>query len=259
MFTDSHFHLDHFALKGTIPDLLSASEDAQVTRMVAIGGSDDANRLALDTAKAHPDVLWSTAGYDRDLCIHWGGDTSVLRPLLDDPKVVALGECGIDYFHKENPADAQKELFGAMLDLAVEVRKPVIVHSREADEDTLAMLTEFSARWPDADRPCAVLHCFTGSKEFASALLDLNLMISFSGILTFRNAAEIRDVAAEIPEDRLLIETDSPYLAPVPHRGQRNQPAFVPHVAECLAEVRGTTPEEIGTVTTANAKRFFSF
>jgi len=258
MFTDSHFHLDHFALKGTIPDLLAASEEAQVTRMVAIGGSDEANQLALDTAQAHSDVLWCTAGYDRDLCQHWGGDTTALRPLLDDSKVVAVGECGIDYFHKENPADAQQELFGTMLDLAVEVRKPVIVHSRDADEDTLSMLKAFSARWPEADRPCAVLHCFTGSLDFAHALLDLNLMISFSGIVTFKNAADLREVAADLPDDRILIETDSPYLAPVPHRGERNQPAFVPHVAACLAEVRGTSPEDIGHLTTANALRFFS-
>lgn len=258
MFTDSHFHLDHFALKGTIPDLLQASAEAQVSRMVAIGGSDEANQLALDTADAHPEVLWCTAGYDRDLCQSWGGNTDNLRPLLADPKVVAVGECGIDYFHKENPADAQKELFGTMLDLAVDFQKPVIVHSREADEDTLAMLKDFSARWPDADRPCAVLHCFTGSQDFADELLELNLFISFSGIVTFKNAAEIREVAAKVPADRMMIETDSPYLAPVPHRGQRNQPAYVPHVAECLAEVRGTTPEAIGEITTANALRFFS-
>jgi TatD DNase family protein len=225
--------------------------------MVAIGGSDEANALVYQTVKAHSEVMSCTAGYDRDLCTTWNGDVEPVRTLLAQPEVVAVGECGIDYFHKENPPENQKKLFAAMLDLAIEFQKPVIVHSREADEDTLAMLREFSNRWPVSDRPCAVLHCFTGSKTFAHALLDLNLMISFSGILTFKSAADLREVAATIPDDRLLIETDSPYLAPVPHRGKRNEPAFVPHVAECLAELRGVSAEDIGNLTTQNAKHFF--
>lgn len=257
MFTDSHFHLDTFARKGAIADMLAAAEVASVTRMVAIGGDDEANALALDTAKAHPGRLWCTTGYDRDLCRDWDGDLSRLRPFFDELEVVAVGECGIDYFHKDNPPEDQKRLFGAMLDLAVEVGKPVIVHSREADADTLDMLTDFSNRWPLADRPCAVLHCFTGSLEFARKLLDLNLMISFSGIVSFANAANLRKVAAELPDEALLIETDSPYLAPVPHRGRRNQPAYVSHVAACLAEIRDTTPEALGENTTRNANRFF--
>lgn len=257
MFTDSHFHLDTFALKGTLDDMLSAAAEARVDRLVAIGGGDEANALALDTAKAHPGRLWCAVGYDRDVCSDWDGDTSRLRSPLSEPEVVAVGECGIDYFHKHNSPEDQKRLFGAMLDLAVEVEKPAVVHSREADADTLGMLSDFSRRWPRPDRPCAVLHCFTGSLDFARALLDLNLMISFSGIVGFANAADLREVAAVLPDEALLIETDSPYLAPVPHRGQRNQPAYVPHVAACLAEVRGSTPEAIGELTTRNAIRFF--
>lgn len=257
MFTDSHFHVDHFELKNTVPDLVTAARDASVTRMIAIGGSDDANLRALRTAQSHPGLIWATAGYDRDLAPGWNQDLSTLTPLFDHPEIVAVGESGIDYFHREIDPAAQRRLFEAMLDLALRVRKPVIIHSRDADDDTLALLKPFAERWPLPHRPCGVLHCFTGSTDFAAKLLDLNLMISFSGILTFKNAADLREAAATIPDDRLLIETDSPYLAPVPHRGQRNQPAWVPHVAACLADIRHTTPDTIGTLTTANACRVF--
>lgn len=258
MYFDSHFHLDHFHLKQDVAGMLERAADAGVTRMLAIGGSDAANDLARQTAMAYPRQLWCSAGYDRDLAPGWDGDLSRLRPLLALDQVVAVGECGIDYFHNTGSPAEQKRLFGAMLDLAVAFGKPVIVHSREADADTLEMLTAFCRNWPDPARCPAVLHCFTGSKDFAAALLDLNLMISFSGIVSFNNAADLREVAAMIPDDRLLIETDSPYLAPVPHRGKRNEPAFVPHVAEVLARVRDCTPEVIGQLTTANACTFLN-
>jgi TatD DNase family protein len=258
MYTDSHFHLDHFALKGTVEETLRMATEAEVRRMIAIGGSDEANDLALQTAIAHPGTLWCTAGYDRDLCQSWDRDLSRVRALLTRNEVVAVGECGIDYFHKDNPPQAQQDLFAAMLDLAVEFKKPVVVHSRDADADTLSMLRDFSQRWPETDRPCAVLHCFTGNQTFAHALLDLNLSISFSGIVTFKNAADLREVARTIPDDRLLIETDSPYLAPEPHRGERNQPARVVHVAACLAELRNTPAEEIGHLTSVNAATLFA-
>ncbi len=256
MYTDSHFHLDHFELKGIVPDMIAEAREARVTRLIAIGGSDEANALALKTAKAYPGAVWATAGYDRDLAPGWNRDVSRLQETLAHAEVVAVGESGLDYFHKQIDPAEQKTLFEAMLALSVQSAKPMIIHSREADEDTHAMLTEFSRHWPEADRPCGVLHCFTGSAEFARNLLDLNLMISFSGIVTFKNAADLREVAKIIPEDRLLIETDSPYLAPHPFRGERNRPALVPHVAACLAECRQTTPENIAETTTQNAIRF---
>lgn len=258
MYFDSHFHLDHFALKENIPDMMAQAALADVSGLLAIGGSDDANRLASETAAVYPGRMWCSAGYDRDLAPGWDGDLSRLRPLLTEQQVVAVGECGIDYFHNTGSPTEQKHLFGAMLDLACEYQKPVVVHSREADADTLDMLRAFSRNWPDPRRCCAVLHCFTGSLDFAKALLDLNLMISFSGIVSFNNAADLREVAAVIPDDRLLIETDSPYLAPVPHRGKRNEPAFVPHVATVLAKVRDTMPEVIGQLTARNACTFLN-
>lgn len=257
MYTDSHFHLDHFHLKGTIPELMANAADAGVTRLIAIGGSDAANTLALDTAAAYPGRLWATAGYDRDLAPGWDGNTQTLLQHLQQPGVVAVGECGLDYFHHQIDPAAQRHLFAAMLDLALQTGKPVVVHSRDADADTLTLLREFSARWPHPDRPCAVLHCFTGGKAFAFDLLDLNLIISFSGILTFKNAADLRDTATALPLDRILIETDSPYLAPVPYRGERNEPRRVPCVADCLATLKQTTPEAIAAATTRNAIHFF--
>jgi len=257
MYTDSHFHLDHFALKGAVPELLENARGAQVTRLVAIGGSDEANALALDTARTCPGEVWATAGYDRDLAPDWDGDVSRVREALAQSEVVAVGESGLDYFHKNIAPAPQRALFAAMLDLAVESGKPMVIHSREADADTLDMLADFSKRWPHPERPCGVLHCFTGSAGFARALLDLNLMISFSGIATFKNAADLRAIAAWVPEDRLLIETDSPYLAPEPHRGERNEPRRVPAVAACLAEQRGVTPETLAQQTTQNAIRLF--
>lgn len=256
MYFDSHFHLDHFAAKEIIPEMITRAEEAQVTKMLAIGGSDEANKLAFTTSLEYPGKIWCSAGYDRDMAPGWNGNITQLRELLGKPEVVAVGECGIDYFHNTCTPDEQKRLFGAMIDLAVEFKKPVIVHSREADEDSLEMLTELSQKWTDKNRSSAVLHCYTGSVAFAEKLLELGLMISFSGIVTFKNAADLREVATMVPDDRLLIETDSPYLAPVPHRGKRNEPAFVPHVAEMLAETRKISQEEIAALSTRNACSF---
>jgi TatD DNase family protein len=144
------------------------------------------------------------------------------------------------------------------LDIAAGLGKPVVVHSREADEDTLRLLADYAARWPRTDAAPGVLHCFTGSLSFARRLIDLGFMISFSGIVTFKNADALREVAAEVPDERLLIETDSPYLAPVPYRGKRNEPAYVLEVARLLAELRGCELETLAAYTTANALRFFS-
>ncbi len=258
MYTDSHFHLDSFFRRNEHEALLQRALDAGLSKMVAIGGSDAANALAAEQAALHPDTLYATAGYDRDLCQDWDKSLSKLRPLLAQDEVVAVGECGIDYFHKENPPEAQKELFAAMLELALEFGKPVIVHSREADADTLAMLKPFSERWTQ-DRPCAVLHCFTGGIDFARELLDMNLVISMSGIVTFKRSEALREVAKQLPLERLLIETDSPYLAPVPYRGKTNEPGFVPQVAKCLAELFEKAPEEIGEITSRNAASFFGW
>ena len=171
--------------------------------------------------------------------------------------VVAVGEIGLDFHYAPETAEAQVALFRGQLAQARELGLPVIVHSREADAETLSELRAHAAAWTGAPERIGVLHCFTGGRAFAEALLNLGFHISFSGIVTFRNADVLREVAAAVPAERLLMETDSPYLAPVPMRGQANEPAFLVHVAETLASVRGCPVDEIARVTTANAQRLF--
>ena len=257
MWWDTHFHLDSFDKKGMIPELLQSAAEADVTRMTAIGGSDEANALALNTAKSFPDQLVCSVGYDRDMATGWDQNTSNLESLIHQPKVVAIGECGLDYFHTTENIPEQHTLFEANLELALQCKKPVVVHSREAEDDTLAVLQNYSNAWKEPDRPCAILHCFTGDTAFAKKLIDLNIMISFSGILTFKNATQIQEAATALPDEVLLVETDSPYLAPVPYRGERNQPAYVAEVGKKLAEIRNQSAETIASLTTQNAARTF--
>jgi TatD DNase family protein len=252
---DTHAHLDAFAESGELDAVLERAARAGVSRTIAIGGTPAANALAVSLPRRYPGRVWAAAGLDRD---QLNRETSVegVRRCLGEPGVVAVGEIGLDYHHGPDTAEAQRRLFSTLLDLAAETGRPALIHSRDADEDTLRLLAPFVARWRGAG-PAAVLHCFTGGRDFASRLLDLGLMISFSGIITFRNAGELRAVARFVPEDRLLVETDAPYLAPEPHRGGRNEPAFLREVAAMLAKIRNDTPERITHITTLNAERTF--
>jgi len=256
MFIDSHVHFDDFVEDGTFSAVLERAQEAGVGRMVAVGGSSKANQLALKLALEHPDCISATAGYDRDQA-PLNPDMDELRSLLSNPVVKAVGETGLDYYYTPATAAAQKKLFAANLALAAEFRKPVVVHTRDADEDTLAILKDFSNAWKDDRGRLGVLHCFTRELDFARKVLDLGLYISFSGIVTFRNADMLRKVAGYVPNDRLLIETDAPYLAPVPKRGKRNEPAFVVHVANELAEQKVCSVECISELTAANARALF--
>ena len=253
---DSHLHFDSFVEKDRLDDLLQNAEEAGVTRITAIGGSIDANALAVRLAGEYPERIYASVGFDRDEAGK-EVDGSLLRKQLTCPGVVATGETGLDYHYGSDTAADQKKLFQLNLEAAAAVGKPVVVHSREADEDTLGMLKDFTAAWSgDPSRP-GVLHCYTGDIAFARHLLDLGMMISFSGILTFRNAERLREVAAFVPEDRMLIETDAPYLAPVPYRGKRNEAAYVVEVGRKLAEVRGTGEQDVAALTTRNALFLF--
>lgn len=256
MFFDSHVHFDGFVEDGSFDEMIELAAKADVGEMVAIGGSSAANELSLRLAGEYPERIYGCAGYDRDLATE-APDLSELRERVANPLIQAVGETGLDYYYTPETAEAQKKLFSENLALAAEFSKPVVVHSRDADADTVALLKDFAMAWKgEPDRP-GVLHCFTRDKAFARKILDLGLLISFSGIVSFRNADPLREVAKYVPSDRLLIETDSPYLAPVPMRGKRNEPAFVVHVAKQLAEVRGGSIESIADLTTANARRLF--
>jgi len=227
--------------------------------MIAIGGDHAANHYAVRLASAHPDNLRATVGYDRDEA-GTGYSVDALRALLDeDSCVVAVGETGLDYHYSADSAEQQKALLADMLSLARERRLPVVIHSRDADEDTAALLGEHADLWEgDPDR-LGVLHCYTRGVAFARRLLDIGYYISLSGIVSFKNAGELRVVARMVPVDRLLIETDAPYLAPVPVRGKRNEPAYVRHVAEAVAQARDCAVDEIAEMSWQNASRLFGW
>jgi TatD DNase family protein len=257
MFFDSHVHFDRFSADGSLPTVLEQAEEAGVCQMMAVGGMAPANELAYSLAQKYPNRIYASAGYDRDEALE-ELDFSALRLFLQDPLVKAVGETGLDYFYKADTATAQKKLFAEHLALAVEFNKPLIVHSRDADEDTLAMLADFADAWKGDAAQKGILHCFTRDLSFARKVLDLGLLISFSGILTFANADPLREVATYVPIDRLLIETDAPYLAPIPKRGNRNEPAFVVHTAKQLAQLKELPLESLAKITTQNARAVFA-
>ncbi len=254
LYYDTHAHFEGSPLETVA--LMERAEAACVGRIVAVGGSASLNAGALAAAQAYPERVRLALGFDRDQATSATPEVYVetLRRLAAAQPLAAVGETGLDFHYLPETAEAQGALFAAQLRLADEWALPVIIHTREADEATLRVLDE--TPWRGAGLR-GVVHCFTGDKAFAAQLLERQLAISFSGIVTFRNADMLRESAAFVPEERLLIETDTPFLAPVPKRGQRNEPAFVAHVAECLAQVRGTTAEAIAALTRENALRMF--
>lgn len=257
MFFDTHVHFDGLGKGEDLGAVLARARAAGVTRMIAVGGAPEGNALAVEMAGRHGATLSAAVGYDRHCAtLDLAGDD--LDSLLDRRDcVVAVGETGLDFHYEPETRDQQKALLGRMLDKARARLLPVIVHSRESNDDMLGLLAEHVRLWKGPSDRLGVLHCFTGEEGFARSVLDLGLYVSFSGILTFKNADSIRKAAGIVPDDCLLIETDSPYLAPVPCRGQKNEPALVRHVAECLARVRGCSVEKIAELTMANAKRLF--
>jgi len=229
---------------------------AGVDRMIAVGGSPEANQSAVEIARKYPAHVRAAVGINRDQAeADWPADE--LTALLAAPEIAAIGEIGLDFHREQQTRNAQLELFERMLAIAGERGLPVIVHSRAAEAETMALLEQHVRKWTDSQDRIGVQHCFTGSRAYAERLLALGFFISFSGIITFKNAADLREIAASIPEDRLLIETDSPWLTPEPFRGQPNEPAHVRRVAETLAEVRHCSLAEIAAVTFRNAERLF--
>lgn len=251
MFTDSHCHLDFPGLVEQLPDILNRMKAAQVSRALCISVQleDFPNVLAL--AENH-DNLWATAGVHPDYEDITEPSVEKLLELADHPKVIGIGETGLDYFRLKGDLEWQRQRFRVHLRAANACKKPVIVHTRAAGDDTLRILAEENVQGCGG-----IIHCFTETLEFARKALDLGMYLSFSGIVSFKNAADLREVAKFAPMDRILIETDSPYLAPVPHRGKTNEPSFVPHVAKVIAQEKGVAVEEIGVQTSLNFDRLF--
>lgn len=264
MFVDSHCHLSFPELSSQLPQIRQAMADAGVDRALCICTTLEEFESVHALAMAH-DNFWATVGVHPD---NEGVTEPTVQALLERaarPRVVAIGETGLDYYQMEerkggrSVADMewQRERFRTHIRAARLAGKPLVIHTRAASQDTVAILKE-EGEDGSAGSAGGVFHCFTETAEVARAALDLGFYISFSGILTFKTAAELRDVAAFVPLDRLLIETDSPYLAPVPYRGKTNNPSYVPYVAHQLAQLRGMTAEAVGEATSANFERLFS-
>ncbi len=252
MFVDSHCHLDFPDFSDRLDAVLEnmRAHDVAAAMCISVTMADFPKVLAL--ARAHPN-LWATVGVHPDYPDDETPQAEALAALADDPKVLAIGETGLDYFRLKGDLEWQRERFRTHVRAARIAGKPLVVHTRAASADTIRILRE-----EGADVVGGVMHCFTEDWETADAAIELGFCISFSGIVTFKNAEPLRQVAARVPDDRLLIETDAPYLAPVPHRGKTNEPGWVRHVAQRLAEVRGTTVERIGELTTDNFLRLFN-
>ena len=264
MFTDSHCHLTFPELAGDMARVRAEMAAARVTRALCISTTME-EFPRVQALAAQYDNFWATAGVHPDSENVHEPDVDELLDALRLPKVVAVGETGLDYYQMaerkggRDIADMawQRDRFRVHIRAARQAAVPLVIHTRAASQDTLAILKE-EGEDGGAGSAGGVFHCFTETREVARAALDLGFYISLSGIVTFKNARELHEVAALVPDDRLLIETDSPYLAPVPYRGKTNTPAYVPHVASRLAELRGTTTERIGEITSANFTRLFS-
>jgi TatD DNase family protein len=241
--TDTHCHLyDPRSPEGT-DGVVESARAAGVHRMITVGCDEATSRTAIEIASRYDDV-WATVGLHPHEAKH--GVASIV-PLLDAPKVLAVGECGLDYYYEHSDRDSQRVAFAEQIRLAHERRLPLIIHTRDAWDDTFKILD--AEGLPDS----TIFHCFSGGPDEARRCLDRGAYLSFSGIITFKNADDLRAAARVCPSDRFLVETDSPYLAPIPHRGRPNQPAYVTFVAEALARTLERPIEEIAEATERNA------
>ncbi len=254
MLVDSHCHLDCIDLSefdNSFDKLIQHTLNAGVEHMLCVSINLQRYPDMLNKVREYPCISVSAG-------MHPMADESdefsvdYLTKLASDEKVVAIGETGLDYYYHKDEPQWQQQRFRAHIQIANQLNKPLIIHTRDAGDDTLDIL-----RQENAEQCSGVIHCFTETQEFANQAMEMGFMISISGIVTFRNADVLREVAKTVPDDRLLIETDSPYLAPIPHRGQQNQPAFVRYVAETLAEIRNTSVEHIAEISRNNFYRLF--
>lgn len=255
---DTHCHITASAFDGDRPDVIARMHEAGLVNAVVIADPAEAHSVegVRSLCEANEFLYWA-AGVHPEHADLWNADAeAATRAALAHPKCVALGEIGLDYYWEENPPrEIQKQAFIAQLRIAHELGKPAVLHIREAHGDNTDILLRAQAEgW----LPQVILHCYSGSWESAKTYLKLGAYISFTGTVTFKNAAKVQEVARQMPADRLLVETDCPYMAPVPMRGKRNEPAFVAHTLTRIAELRGVAPEALADVATENARRVFS-
>jgi TatD DNase family protein len=251
MLIDSHAHLDMEEFEGDLPEVLTRALESGLTEIISIGIDLNSSVKALELARKH-DFVYSTVGYHphnaKEADIKVLGD---LADLASDPKVVAWGEIGLDFFRRHSPLQSQIEVFERQLDMAGDLGLPVIIHDREAHEQLSEILRKRRSH------PAGVIHCFSGDYALARFIIDKGFYISIPGTVTYKKADLVREVAARLPLERLLVETDAPYLAPVPHRGKRNEPAFVKYTAQEIARLRGMDFDELARATSENARTLF--
>jgi TatD DNase family protein len=254
MLIDSHCHLDFPDFAAELDAIVARAEGAGVTRMVTISTRVRKHAQVLAIAERFPNVTCSVGTHPHHAHEELDITADELIARAQNPKVVAIGEAGLDYHYDNSPRDAQAQGFRTHIAAARAAKLPLVIHTREADEDTARILEDEMGKGPFS----AVLHCYTGGAELARRAVALGCSIGFTGIVTFKNSAGLRAIAKDLPADRFLIETDAPYLAPIPYRGKRNEPAYVAEVAKMLAEVRGVSPDEIARQTTENFFKLFA-
>jgi len=256
MLIDSHAHIQGKEYANEVDAIIGRAREAGVEKIIAVGGAGDmsSNTEAIALAASYPNVYATVGMHPHDAKDVGDEEFRKLKELTVQSKVIAVGETGLDYYYNHSPHDVQRRVFIQFIHMARETGLPIVVHERDAAKDAAELL-----RSEGAAELRGVIHCFTGNYEAARAYLDLGFYLSFTGIITFKNAEPLRDVVRNVPLDRMLVETDSPYLTPVPHRGKRNEPAFVRFVAETVAKVKTVSLEDVARATTSNVHELFRF
>jgi TatD DNase family protein len=254
MLMDSHAHIQGKEYDGEVEAVIDRARAAGVETIIAVGGAGDmsSNSEAVKLADAFPNVYATVGMHPHDAKDVGADELQTLRELASHSKVIAIGETGLDFYYSHSPHDTQQRVFAQFIHMARETELPIVVHERDAAPQATELL-----RSEGGGNLRGVIHCFTGNYEAACAYLDLGFYLSFTGIITFKNAEPLRDVVRRVPLERMLVETDSPYLTPVPHRGKRNEPAFVRLVAETIGKVKEVAVEDVARVTTENVKHLF--
>ncbi|MFC1576110.1 TatD family hydrolase [Candidatus Omnitrophota bacterium] len=252
MIIDTHCHLDFEHFNSDRVDVIKRAKDAGVAYLINIGSSLEGSKRSIELAAGHENIF-ATVGIHPHHADEKGEDAfTKIEKLATNKKVVAIGEVGLDYFKSPSPPDKQKVLFIKFIELSKKLNLPLVIHNRDASEDTLKILKETSGA-----SVRGVMHCFSGDEKLLKSVLEMGLFVSFTCNLTFKNARGLREVAKLVPPERLLLETDAPYLAPQAYRGKRNEPAYITELRDILSELLGLSKEEIERITTDNAKKFF--
>ncbi|HEY4424513.1 MAG TPA: TatD family hydrolase [Pyrinomonadaceae bacterium] len=256
MFIDSHAHIDGTEFDGDRQEVITRAHEAGVSTILNVGTGDPhsgAFERAVELGKTHESIYTAIGAHPHDARLYNDAAEAKIKNLINNNHVIAWGEIGLDFHYDNSPRDVQVEVFKRQLHAARECSLPVVIHTREAESETIDIL---KSQYKDAPGR-GVFHCFSGSMELAQRAIEIGFMISFSGIVTFKKADELRAVAKQVPLDRLLIETDCPYLTPIPYRGKRNEPAYVVEVARCLAALHDVDIEDMARITSENFNRFF--